>query len=392
MGSATAEKRIETEAARIGFIKVRGMNGDQHKCAWKITCAECKKEFSAYWPVSIPPQQMVKNMRIRHWDVGLGERPFCPNCAHPDRSKKPPPRPEYQSFERFISPEPNTTMFKAFKNMLVNGGMKPKDVQESPEAMAALRDAVIATPLPGGLPTRAEDSNLPPSQQAMLMSERKIFHSNAVSTLVDATEQLVTTQIELAHTQAELLAARQQRMANARAERLKRLTKRREERDALAAQIAAERAARLRQQEVLWKQPPAAAPAPPAGSAWINNRTTLVTVEKPEMTAIAANRPTPAPKLVRAIYQMFDSVFDEDKKRYKMSYSDQRVASECGTTEEIVKWLREENFGKLSEDPRLQNISDDLELLRMELVEFVKGFNVRFNELKSRLDQARGEK
>lgn len=96
---------------------------------------------------------------------------------------------------------------------------------------------------------------------------------------------------------------------------------------------------------------------------------------------------TPSPKITHAVFQLLDGVFDPLKRLYKSGYTDQRVAREAGTTEEIVAYLRNETFGALAEDPRISNMRDDLELLRMEAAETFAKLQKGIGELHSRLEQ-----
>lgn len=102
-----------------------------------------------------------------------------------------------------------------------------------------------------------------------------------------------------------------------------------------------------------------------------------------------AKPPTPGPKISRAVFNMLDDVFDSENCLYKSGCTDQKVAITCGTTEEIVAYLRRETFGELAEDPRITNLREDVELMRMELTDTIKRLDVQMRDLMSRLDQLR---
>ncbi|HEY4356004.1 MAG TPA: hypothetical protein VGN16_09675 [Acidobacteriaceae bacterium] len=101
-----------------------------------------------------------------------------------------------------------------------------------------------------------------------------------------------------------------------------------------------------------------------------------------------SNKPNPSPKVAHAVFQALDTHFDGEKRRYTGNgWDDARVAKEAGTTEEIVAYLRNETFGALAEDPRVQKIADDLLLLEMQIEEVVTNSKRAFRDLNSRLDQ-----
>jgi hypothetical protein len=247
MGSSDILRQIESDAARFGFIKNYSHSRDSEggrNVVWQIHCSKCPREFSAYWGVRTSPALMVKNMRRRGWDIGLGERPLCPDCAHPKRDYTPPVKPPPNGAERYVQPET--------------------------AIVAALKKAV---------------------------------------------EQ---------------------------------------------------------------KQPAMIAPLVPRANK-----------EKP-MTETKAP-PTPSPKISHAVFGLLDDTFDAEKRQYKNSYSDARVAQECGTTEEVVVWLRRETFGELAEDPIITTLKEEIELMRMEVAENVaaltRTFSPRLDQLANRVEQ-----
>jgi hypothetical protein len=110
--SNTMQKRVEEEAARFGMFKARGFGGDRHRISWEIKCSRCPKEYRAFWAPYIATEQMLKTMRARGWNVGAGLRPLCPECFR-NRVIAPVAKPEDQSFDRFIPPEPTTAIYHA---------------------------------------------------------------------------------------------------------------------------------------------------------------------------------------------------------------------------------------------------------------------------------------
>jgi hypothetical protein len=80
---------IEAEAERFGFHKFNENLGGKWRTGWMIVCAGCRVDFRASWGADTSPALMVKNARTRGWDVGLGDRPLCPVCAHKPKHPKP---------------------------------------------------------------------------------------------------------------------------------------------------------------------------------------------------------------------------------------------------------------------------------------------------------------
>jgi flagellar biosynthesis GTPase FlhF len=110
--SNTMQKRVEEEAARFGMHKARGFGGDRHRISWEIKCSRCPKEYRAFWAPHIATEAMLKTMRQRGWNVGVGMRPLCPECFH-GKAVAPVEKPDDQSFDRFIPPAPTTAIYHA---------------------------------------------------------------------------------------------------------------------------------------------------------------------------------------------------------------------------------------------------------------------------------------
>ena len=77
----------------------------------------------------------------------------------------------------------------------------------------------------------------------------------------------------------------------------------------------------------------------------------------------------PDPKIGRKIYGLLDSHFDDLNRTYRRGWDDTRIATEADTSVDLVTRIRREAYGELAEDPRIQVLKDDLELLRMEVTE-----------------------
>lgn len=233
-------------ASNIGFTRRPGGH-DRHRIAWEIACSECGKKFSAYWNMNFRPEAMVKQMRVRRWDVGFGQRPFCPECAHPKKVKSE----------------------------------KPVDIlHELPRTAFA--------------------------------------------------QELVRASVELIVKQPD--------------------------------------------SPILTLQ---SIPEP-------------LKLSEPHLEIKMSNKPSPSPKVSHAVFQTLDAHFDGDKRRYTGNgWDDARVAKEAGTTEEIVAYLRNETFGALAEDPRLEKIAEDITLLEMQFDEIAANSKKAFRDLHSRIDQVR---
>jgi uncharacterized Zn finger protein (UPF0148 family) len=93
--------------------------------------------------------------------------------------------------------------------------------------------------------------------------------------------------------------------------------------------------------------------------------------QKKEKTVVTAQA-GPDPKLARRIYQKLDEVFDEAKRRYAASWSDDKVAKDLGVSVELVAGIRDEAYGKLAEDPAIAALRDDIELFKMQFDEAMK--------------------
>lgn len=298
-GTNTMSQRVEAEAARLGFFKVKNFGNTGHKIAWEITCSKCNKLFRAFWPPQIPTESITKNMRVRGWDIGIGMRPLCKDCRG-SKDLAPLAKPENQSFDRHIT-EPTSAVYHAL--------------------LAAANTTITRKVLTEKL-------------------------DEAADTLIYAKER---------HAQA-----------SDQAEALRREEKkwRREERE---KHREARRAARLEADAEAMRQ-------------------AALKLDEENMNS-------PNLKITHSVFQLLDSVFDPNKRLYRASYNDARVAKDCGTTEEHVANLRREVYGELSEDPRIQAIKDDITLLEMQMQEAMaaiqKNVGGQIADMRSRLEQLR---
>lgn len=344
---------IERDAARAGFYKRLGRGHDHHKTAWSIKCSKCPKEFGAYWNANTSPALMVKNLRVRQWDVGIGVRPLCPSCAHPRADKHPEPKPESQSFAPHIAELPRTKLAEA---MVAAGVVLASNPQPPVPSYEELLDRVKLD-VPG---------EVPPSQAAMIHANQQ----SAINVITEEVDGARTSRNEaLAKTRqsnAELLEAQRARAAKAREIRSLRCEERRQRKIAKAAE------------EVARKLACPVNPTPPPQ------------LSVPFVEIKMSNKPSPTPKITHAVFQQLDAVFDGAKRLYKHGWSDARVAKECGTSEDVVQYLRFETFGELAEDPRIQAIMDDIQLLSMQFDDVKKNTERAIRDLNSRVEQLRG--
>jgi hypothetical protein len=77
----------------------------------------------------------------------------------------------------------------------------------------------------------------------------------------------------------------------------------------------------------------------------------------------------PDPKIARRIYAALDEHFDEDRKLYRTGWADAKVAETLDVSIDLVTRIRREAYGELAEPPEIQGFRDDLELLRMQVVD-----------------------
>lgn len=319
---------VQEEAARLGYVRIR-KPPDFRTISWHLKCSKCPNELSANYSSGISPDTLVRHARTRSWDVGVGMRPLCPICSR-SKDKAPLAKPEHQNFNRWIPP---ATLI--FDKLLIAAEQRAHE--EKLPKLIARRDEIAE---------RLGD----------LKAKRHLAH-----VVMDETEKL---------------AGMRSRAAHARAMRLKRIAERK------LAQEAGAEALRLEQlkerprpalQEVApHRNEPG--PQPKQENEPMSN--------PPRIVAVA-----PAPKISHAVFQCLDGVFDPAKRLYKSGYTDQRVARECGTSEEVVAYLRTETFGTLAEDPRISNLRDDLELLRMESAETFAKLQKQMGEIASRVEQ-----
>lgn len=74
-------------------------------------------------------------------------------------------------------------------------------------------------------------------------------------------------------------------------------------------------------------------------------------------------------KILRAVYALLDDHLDPEKMLYRNGWTDGRIAKESGVAEVAITKIREESYGKLSEDPEVTSLKDDLKLMSMEIAD-----------------------
>lgn len=325
---------IEEDAARMGFMKKR-LPPDFRRVLWHLTCSKCPNELTANWGPEMKPEGMRKFTRQKAWDVDYGMRPLCPDCIHA-KDKGPLAKPEHQNFKPWVPPR--TQMFD---KILIAAEERARNERQAHNIEVLLdlnqavadQDAEVQELKAGRRATRATEAE----------EERKARHSKRISEAMRAHDA----------------RRKQAKIAGAEAMRVAQLK---------------ERAC-----GTISDSPPlhfhiAPQEAPQAEEEVIDMLT------QPKL-------PTPSPKITHAVFQLLDGVFDPAKRLYKSGYTDQRVAKEAGTSEDVVLYLRTETFGQLAEDPRLGNIRDDLELLGMDAAEKFAALQKALGELRSRIEQ-----
>jgi len=118
-------------------------------------------------------------------------------------------------------------------------------------------------------------------------------------------------------------------------------------------------------------------------------------IEKERPVKAPAPQIGPDPKIARKIYALLDEHFDEGKRLYRPGWTDGKIAETIDVSTEIVVHIRRIGYGDLAEDPALQILRDDLEMLRMEAVELGNQFHIavdaqlgKITELEARIANA----
>jgi hypothetical protein len=334
--SGSLVARLEAEAARYGFLRTTGHGVDHHKSGWEVRCGKCPKIFTAYWSPAVPTEQMIKNMRKRHWDVGQGMRPLCPACAH-SSDKAPNKRPEHQNFKPWAPPLPKTMIAASLLDGAVSLAMKTEKPPPSFDDWKAEQEA----------------KEVPPSTLILDKAElgaRILQRGELLDVLADAVA-------DKNKAKSALYEAQLKRAARAREVKSQRAT----ERKARKADEAVKEAIRIRE----------------------------IAEKAKAMPMEPKTRTQPSPNIMHTVFQLLDSVFDQNKRLYRAGYNDQRVAKDSGTTEDVVAKLRIDVYGELAEDPRIQAIKDDIALLEMQQADLTKNFATAIRDLNNRVDQLR---
>lgn len=324
---------VEQDAARAGFHKKR-LPPDFRRVQWSLQCANCPALFTANWDSGMKPEAMMVHVRRRQWDVGYGMRPLCPECAF-SKKVSPAKKPEHQNFERWVAPE---TLI--FNRLLAAAEKRSRDerIAHNIEVVLDLNEAIKDRD--------AEEAALKAEKHAAVLADEKAARKELMRQRVSASQK-------------------------ARWERIKA----REE--AQAAGAEALRIAQLKERA--------------CGTLMDSSNTVFECNPQiaPQVEEETMNKPaiSPSPKIQHTVFQLLDQVFDANKRLYRSGYTDQRVARDCGTSEDVVAYLRNETFGALAEDPRISNIRDDLELLQMDAAEKFAALQKQMGELRSRIEQ-----
>lgn len=346
-------KRIEVEAAMYGLVRANNIGHHGHKQRWIVRCSKCPAHFAAYWNVNSSPELMVKTLRFRHWDVGRGDRPLCPKCAHPRADKSPDPKPgeNYKDVARAL---PMTSMTSA----LITGAKKFVDPA----------------------PAKIVHVSLPPNWKLITQPQGHVRER------VERNKDLPTWRWlnYVRPNKGSLLYVYFKRSRSGQ-EFQKRLP------DPHDAEFKSAYDAAIKEFESrVWMKRKEEPPVTVVKHAMTEPSVTMATIkqkieEKPMMNG--KTTPQPTPKISHAVFQALDDKFDPQKRLYRLGYTDARIAGECNTSEEVVAFLRRETFGELAEDPRLSSLRDDIELYRMEAADFAQKMITRAAELQSRVDQ-----
>lgn len=78
-------KAIEEEAERYGINK-RHTNDPHRRVEWIVRC-RCGADDVNHWAPSVPPDAMVKAMKLKRWEMGRGDAPQCPACLKAKTAK-----------------------------------------------------------------------------------------------------------------------------------------------------------------------------------------------------------------------------------------------------------------------------------------------------------------
>jgi hypothetical protein len=94
----------------------------------------------------------------------------------------------------------------------------------------------------------------------------------------------------------------------------------------------------------------------------------------------------PSPKIARRVFGLLDDHFDETTKRYRAGYSDERIAKEADTAIELVMRLRREAYGELAEDPKITELRDEIELVKLGFEDTVKEVHEQLHRFGHRIE------
>ena len=127
----------------------------------------------------------------------------------------------------------------------------------------------------------------------------------------------------------------------------------------------------------------------------MRNRGWLISQKRPpicptcaqENHVMSKNPVGPDPKIARRVYGLLDDHFNEEARVYRPGWNDKKIAEAADTSFDLVVDIRRKAYGELAEDPVIQIIRDDIELIRMEMQDLTVKFNTDMAALHERLTQ-----
>ena len=90
------------------------------------------------------------------------------------------------------------------------------------------------------------------------------------------------------------------------------------------------------------------------------------------------------PKIQRKVFSLLDEHFDEDKRLYRLGWSDAAIAKEADTSEAFVVQLRRGAYGELAEDPHVTALKKDIASLGQEITDLGNDLLAKMGALEAR--------
>lgn len=98
-------------------------------------------------------------------------------------------------------------------------------------------------------------------------------------------------------------------------------------------------------------------------------------IAPPQQQAAAAVASDAARKAKRLIYQALEDYYDDTKRAYRAAHSDKTIAAELDVAEAVVRQIREESFGPLSEPDEVRAMRAELALAQSEVARLAAAFD-----------------